>query len=283
MRVEVRNQAELDAALAKHENGWGNDEIVLAADATFKLTSDVRVFANGSSQPRVVANGSSQPSVVAYDSSQPRVVAYGSSQPRVVAYGSSQPSVVANGSSQPRVEAYDSSQPRVVAKAYTQLVARGPVCVDAQPTVSVVGFGKPTITGTDRVQIVKLDTPADWCAFYGVEVVDGVATLYKAVGDNWMSPRGGNYTPGMIVEAPDWDGGINECGGGLHFSPRPTMALAFNPEAKRFVACPVALADMRSPQNTDAMPQKCKARRTCGPVYEVDRDGERVEKAEVAA
>jgi len=263
MRVEVSNQAELDAALAKHENGWGYDKIVLAADVTFKLTSDARVFAYGSSAPRVVANGSSAPCVVANGSSAPRVEA--------------------NGSSAPRVVAYDSSAPCVVAKAYARLEVRGHTKVEAQPTVSVVGFGKPVIAGTDRVQIVKMETPADWCAFYGVEVVDGVATLYKAVGDDWKSPCGGNYTPGTIVEAPDWDGGVNECGGGLHFSPRPTMALAFHPEAKRFVACPVALADMRSPQDTDTMPQKCKARRTCGPVYEVDRDGDRIEKVEVTA
>jgi hypothetical protein len=157
-----------------------------------------------------------------------------------------------------------------------QLVTRGLVSIDAHPSVSVVGFGSPAIRGADRVQIVKLETPVDWCALYGVEVADGVATLYKAVGDDYMSPRGGNYAPGTTVEAPDWDGGRAECGGGLHFSPRPKMALAFNREATRFVACPVALADMRAPCDSDQMPEKCKARRTCGPVYEVDRDGERV-------
>ena len=54
------------------------------------------------------------------------------------------------------------------------------------------------------------------------------------------------------------------------------MALDFDPDATRFIACPVALADMRSPQSNDHYPNKVKARRVCGPMYEVDRYGEAV-------
>ena len=56
------------------------------------------------------------------------------------------------------------------------------------------------------------------------------------------------------------------------------MALGFDEgEKRRFIACPVALADMRPPLNGDAYPQKIKARRVCGPIVEVDRRGKPVE------
>lgn len=78
------------------------------------------------------------------------------------------------------------------------------------------------------------------------------------------------------VEAPDWDGGHAECGGGLHFSPHPALALEFDSSATRFIACPVALADIRPPHATDGYPAKIKARRLCGPIVEVDRYGKPV-------
>lgn len=106
-------------------------------------------------------------------------------------------------------------------------------------------------------------------------VEGGVATLFKAVGDDFHSSRLGNYTPGTIPRAPDWDGGEAECGGGLHFCAHPQAALAFFESATRFVACPVALTDIvvhADPQ----YPTKVKARGCCGPVYEVDRRGRRI-------
>jgi len=46
--------------------------------------------------------------------------------------------------------------------------------------------------------------------------------------------------------------------------------------ATRFLACPVALSDMRSPTATDCYPQKIKARRVCGPIIEVDINGDAI-------
>ncbi len=51
------------------------------------------------------------------------------------------------------------------------------------------------------------------------------------------------------------------------------MAIEFDSKATRFVACPVALADMRAPRADDRYPAKIKARRVYGPIYEVDRYG----------
>jgi hypothetical protein len=106
-------------------------------------------------------------------------------------------------------------------------------------------------------------------------------TLFKAVGDNFISPKGGNYTPGTIPSAPDWDGGKIECGGGLHFSPAPRMARVFNDSAKRYVACPVALADIVVHPDGD-YPEKVKSRGCCAPVWECDIDGKPEAKAKPA-
>ncbi|HRQ74277.1 MAG TPA: hypothetical protein PLU35_14740, partial [Phycisphaerales bacterium] len=126
------------------------------------------------------------------------------------------------------------------------------------------------------VVVPPITTASEWCDRYGVTVADGVATLYKCVDEGYRSNYHGgiSYAPGTIPEAADWDGGVLECGGGLHFSPHPAMTLEFwgKEVEPRFVACPVRLDDIAV--RADAgMPQKIKARRCCAPVYEVDIDG----------
>ena len=59
-------------------------------------------------------------------------------------------------------------------------------------------------------------------------------------------------------------------------SPRPFMALTFAPDAKKFVGCPIAIADIRTPGEGDHSPEKVKAAKCAGPVFEVDIDGERI-------
>jgi hypothetical protein len=80
-----------------------------------------------------------------------------------------------------------------------------------------------------------------------------------------------------MPEAKDWDGMARECGGGLHFSPHPVMALEFNTSAVKFVACPVALEDIVVHKNAQ-YPQKIKAKRVCAPIWEVDREGNAIGK-----
>jgi hypothetical protein len=271
-------------------------------------SSQPRIVCHGSSQPRIVCHGSSQPRIDCYDSSQPRIDCYDSSQPRIVCNGSSQPRIVCHGSSQPRIDCYDSSQPRIVchdssqpridchdssqprivcndssqprvsAAGHTQLVTSGHVAVDVTPAshVTILAEQVAHITGTPLLltKIEPLTSVEAWCQEYGLQIVDGVVILFKAVRDDYKSSYGLMYAPGSIPVATDWDGGRAECGGGLHFSPRPVMALGFDREATRFVACPVAVADMRAPASGDSYKNKLKAKGCCGPVIECDIDGE---------
>jgi hypothetical protein len=184
------------------------------------------------------------------------VIASGSSQVR--AYGSSQ--VTASGSSQ--VTAYDSSQ--VTASKY--------VAVTSNSTMTKVDGGV-------LIQVPAILSAQDWCEYHGVEVADGVVVLYKALGKDFHSAHGTSYAPGSVPVAPDWDGGKAECGGGLHFSPRPTAALRFAPESNTFVACPVRLSDIRAPKADDSYPEKLKAKGCCAPVWQCDIDGKRIESA----
>ncbi|HEX9762081.1 MAG TPA: hypothetical protein VGA97_03180, partial [Acidimicrobiia bacterium] len=211
---------------------------------------------------QVRASGSSQ--VTAYGSSQ--VTAYGSSQ--VTAYGSSQ--VTAYGSSQ--VTAYGSSQ--VTASDSSQVRAYGSSQVTASGLVAVTIHGTGTkVTGGVQIAVPAIATVEDWCDHYGLPVEGGFVTLFKAVRDDYSSSHGFQYMPGSVPEAPDWDGGKRECGGGLHFSPTPHHATGFDSSATRFLAVSVAVADIRAPQPDDAFPQKVKARRAAGPCIEVDING----------
>jgi hypothetical protein len=161
----------------------------------------------------------------------------------------------------------------------------GKMIATASANVSVLIDGGAKVEGGKQT-IVTRSTPQEWCDYYGVSVTDGIATLYKALNADFISAWKFAYLPGTTPIAPDWDGGEQECGKGLHFSPSPTMTREFVTNPEKFVGCPVALADMAIHPNGD-FPQKVKARGCCGPVYEVDEDGELIpvtaEKAEACA
>ena len=271
MIVEVKTQIEFEAAMKA-----GNIPNIIAGIVRYVLTGTLApdIVVSGSAELELVCEGSSQPRVVAWGSSQPRVEAWGSSQPRVVARESSQPRVVARESSQPRVEAWESSQPRVVASGWVQLSLLGAVVAKVAAKVAVLIEGdKPRVTGGKQTRRPGIKTAADWCAYYGVPVKKGVAVLYTAVRANYKTHQHGfDYTPGTTPVAPDWDGGSPECGNGLHFSPSPAMARAFDYDAEKYVACPVALADIAVHTDGEFL-QKVKARTCAGPVWEVDEDG----------
>ncbi|MGH2979649.1 MAG: hypothetical protein ACRDLQ_08425 [Solirubrobacterales bacterium] len=155
--------------------------------------------------------------------------------------------------------------------------ARGRARIDTTGAVAVMRHGPGTVvSGAGVTEATRPRTAEEWCAYYGVPVEGGVAILYKAVDDDFESYHGASYRPGSEPTATDWDGGEQECGGGLHFSPRPTFALAAPTDAMRFVACPVRLDDIAF--RPDALyPDKVKARGVCAPVYEVREDGTAVE------
>ena len=280
----ITTQADFDEALAHDE-----PEVRVSANLTLTITQDTkitiqcvdssqpRIEAWDSSQPRIVARGSSQPRIVAGDSSQPRIEAWDSSQPRIEAWDSSQPRIVARGSSQPRIVAGDSSQPRIEAWDSSQISTAGRVAIRAHgPRVTIAAEQIDQITGTPAHVIHRqpLRTSEAWCEAYELTPVDGIVVLYKAVGEDYRSAHGVAYTPGSTPTASDWDGGRAECGGGLHFSPRPSFAREFFREAPRFVACPVRLTDIRPPDARDVYPQKVKAAGCAGPVREVTIEGD---------
>jgi hypothetical protein len=127
-----------------------------------------------------------------------------------------------------------------------------------------------TVLGGTLIDATSVDTPERWLAHHGVPVVDGKAVLAKAIDDDWKGthkvPRL-LYRPGRTVKAPDWNP-APRCGGGLHLSPCPAMALLYHPGATKFVAVEVDVADIV------ILDDKCKAPR--GRVlFEVDIDGNR--------
>jgi hypothetical protein len=272
--INCSTQAELDAAL---KNG---DIPLLQGNRYFEVRGSAQVRAYGSAQVR------------AYDSAQ--VTAYGSAQ--VTAYGFAQ--VTAYGFAQ--VRAYDSAQVRaynfaqvtacgsaqvtacgsaqVTACGSAQVRAYDSAQVRAEKFVAVTAHGKACkIVGGKVIKIFKPRTVNQWCAFYGVNTIKGVAVMFKAVDKDFKSNRNGfEYKPGTTPKADDWDGGDKECGGGLHFSPRAFMALELNDSAVKFIACPVRIRDCRAPKEGDQYPQKIKASGCCGPIWEVDQDGNKI-------
>ena len=250
--VEVKSQQELNDVCTK-------GDIAVVREGAYEVYGSSQVRAYDSSQVR--AYDSSQ--VRACDSSQVR--AYGSSQVRaydssqVTAYGSSQ--VTAYGSSQ--VTACDSSQVR------------------ASKQVAVTIMGNPKVTGGVQIKYKGPTTAKQWLDNYGVKSVKGVVTLYKIVRDDFKSQHGTSYAPGTTAKADDWDNGVAECGGGLHFCPDPALCVQFDSMGTKFVACPVKVSEIvvhKNPQH----PTKIKAPRVCAPTWEVDIFGKPVKAKEAA-
>ena len=251
--VRCRTQAELDAAL-KNQNVWPE----LIGDGVFEICDSSQVRAYDSSQ--VTACGSSQ--VTACDSSQVR--ACGSSQ--VTAYGSSQ------------VRACDSSQ--VTACGSSQVTAYDSSQVTASKYVAITTHGKRIkVSGGVRIDYTTPQTLSEWLDEYGIKAKRGVVILYKAVGSDFMSERGGNYTPGTMPECDSWSTN-EECGHGLHFCGTPMHALGMAPNAKRYVGCPVTVDSIAHWPNGD-YPQKVKAPCVVKPgCFEVDINGNPIAEAE---
>ncbi len=275
-RIECRTQSELEAALTQKDV-----EIHLVGGGFFTAWGNSQVTAWGNSQ--VTARGNSQ--VTARENSQ--VTARGNSQ--VTACGNSQ--VTARENSQ--VTARENSQ--VTARGNSQVTACGNSQVTARENSQVTARENSQVTASKHCPVLLRDKTAkakggiqkkayayrpklakEWCEFYGVNVSNGVALLFKGVRTTFCTAGYGfEYKPGSTPQAPDWDGGKAECGGGLHFSPCPEMTLEFDDKATNFIACPVRLKDIAIHPNGQ-YPQKCKAPGLCAPCYEVNRKGERI-------
>ena len=232
--TDLKVSNQAELAVALVKYRHGLDRIVLEGNGRFEFT--------GSSSPSIDTWGSSSPSIVTWDSSSPSIVTWDSSSPSIDTWGSSSPS--------------------------------GRVAATAIAVVRDHNGKGAQIEGATILPAVDIKSPAGWCEWHGVDVVDGVAVLFKAVHDDWQGPHRGGVTfePGSTPVAVDWDGRA-ECGGGLHFSPSPGHALAYLTQPAHFVACPVAVAE------AVVIGDKLKARACAGPVYEVDRRGRRIGEA----
>jgi hypothetical protein len=157
----------------------------------------------------------------------------------------------------------------------SSVVAWGSSRVVATPNVAVhLHSARATTKGGVVIDVTRVDQDgAEWCRHHGVKVSRaGVATLYKAVADDFTSRYGASYSPGTKPSAPDWRDD-DTCGGGLHFGPTPRHAKDYMPDASRFVEVGVKVADLRPIPGGTA---KAKAPRVVRACVEVDLDGKRV-------
>ena len=253
MTLTVTTQAELDAALQR------GDLYVIIIDSPRGVW--LHVTSNGINSATVEAWGSAT------------VRASGSATVR--AWGSA--TVEAWGSA--TVEAWDSATVRAWGSATVRawdsatVLAWDSATVEATPWAAVhLHSACATVSGGHIINVAELDLtdPQTWCSYHGVEVIEGIATLYKAVGDNWSTDRGADYSPGSLPEAHDWEP-IARCGNGLHFSPSPVTSRHYYPRATRYLAVGVAVADL-IPLGDD----KAKAPRVVRACAEVDIDGKAV-------
>ena len=176
------------------------------------------------------------------------------------------------------VEAWDSAT--VEAWDSATVRAWGSATVEASKYVAVTvdrGRGsRVKVQGGVLIEIPAIDTAEAWCEFNGLEIVDGLVTLFKAVDEDWATSysraAGISYAPGSEPAAPDWDGAARECGGGLHGCARPSATLRYQSAPAHFVGIPVRVADIVVHHPAE-YPDKVKFPRAAGPVFEVDLDG----------
>jgi hypothetical protein len=274
--VDVHNQAELDAALAK----LADDEIIVCrGDGYFTVADSASVRAFDSASVR--ASGSA--SVRAFDSASVR--ASGSASVRAV----DSASVRASGSAS--VGAFASASVRASASASVR--ASGSASVRAFDSASVraseyVAVHKMTPSAVVRGGVVieppVIDCPEAWMDYHGVEAKRGIIVLYKAVDaawhtcGGWTLPDGSacDYGPGGKPEAADFDPAMRDCGAGLHGCASPHEAAAyFNGTPTHYVAVPVRVSELGTP-NPRGDTMKIRFKRAAKAVYEVDINGEPV-------
>jgi hypothetical protein len=275
--VEAGGSASVDASGSSTVVVW-DAVVVRAGDSVDVLAADdARVEASGSATVRALRRST----VVARDSAaveaEHLTTVSASDSVAVMAWESA--TVEAAGDA--RVLAWDRAKVEASERAFVRawgsatVRAAGSVTVEgwdrvtlvADPSVSVELWGAPDAAG----ELPPVSSAEEWCRVYGVEVEDGIATLFKSVNSDYTSRYGTSYAPGSLPSAPDWHEGERSCNGGLHLSPRPYLGLEFTHRVGRFVACPVRVEDIavgRGPYRN-----KVRAKAACAPVYEVDDNG----------
>lgn len=307
MAINVRTQAELDAALAA-----GEPAIRIKSDPNITLTigatGSSRVVAADSS--RVMATGATwldatdSSRIVAVDSSvtasdSSHVVARGNS--RVVATNTSR--VVARGFSHVeawdscRVEVWDSSRAEAFGHSHigawdsSHVVAWGSSRVEAWGSSHVAAWGAchveasqfvavhlhstaVTLSGGVVVDMTAVDEtdPQTWCDLHGVKVdAKGNVILFKALSADLVS--GGLWNPVQwktkgVVKCDDFDR-TDKCGGGLHLGPTTWHATAYLVAASRWLKVRAKFTDLQPVTQGVAKVKVPK----CTVICEVDRWG----------
>jgi len=269
------NRAEISTNGSSRADIWAYDSS--RADIWAYGSSRADILTQGFSRARIWANGSSRAEIEAHGSSQAGIVAHGFSQTGIVAYDFSRTGIRAHDFSRTEILAHDSSRTDITAWYWSAVFVSGRGACSVRAGCSALvrlatDAVNVSVTGGIVQRMEHPATASEWCDMFAATVVDGVATLYKAVDDEYRSDRGFAYTPGTVPVAPDWDEGKAECGGGLHFCATPQLAKTFHTAPARYVACPVKLRDM-AVVKAPRYPSKIKAKGCCSPTWEVDIDG----------
>ena len=152
---------------------------------------------------------------------------------------------------------------------------------EGQSALAVIIRRTPEVVVTGGLVVDAFEQPTDareWARLVNAVTGESPDTivLYKRTSADYSTRNNIRYVPGTEVVAPDWDGGVAECGGGLHLCPHAAQCDQFrSSDGDRYVACEVALADIAvhaQPQ----FPDKVKAR-AVRVLYECNRDGSRIE------
>jgi hypothetical protein len=284
--VEAGGSARVEATGSSRVDAWDSAMVRAAGSVTVTAADSVQVeavesaFVRALRRSKVIAGGS------AIVEAEHFATVAASGAAAVMAWESA--SVEASGTA--TVKAWDRATVEASERAHIRAWGRAKVravdgvtieawdraSVVAGDTVTAEAWGAATVTRAgepdEDPKPASITTAEQWCSLYGVEVDEGVAILYKAVGPDFRSRHGTSYEPGRRPAAPDWDPEGGKCGGGLHFSPRPYLALEFTRKAGRFVACPVRLDEIAGwggPYQS-----KVRAKGVCAPVYEVDENGQ---------
>lgn len=207
--------------------------------ATLRVKGEVFVTANDCS--RVIAFGTAH--VICRDSSVADV------SDQVVAWAHGNSSVYASGDA--TVTAYCGARVRATgrvvvrdfAASYDMLTTSSCTVLSTQPNKGLDG-----VPGTILPLSSHYPTVQSWCERHGVSIdSNDSVVLYKAVNSVFYSSHGMRYVPGTWSIAEDWNGTKTECGGGLHFTPRPSLSLEYHGLDRldvRFVACYIRLSDI---------------------------------------
>lgn len=267
VKVTAFNRAKVEANWHSHVRAYDKSTVFAIQDAHIQAYGCATVFAGGSCH--VVAHGR-----VRVEASG-KVFVSATEFVRLRCGGRSQ--VLAQGAVD--VVAYDQAIVRCAGNSVT---------VQASSTCTVVWDARidPKVQSTCVTHPLRTsETVEQWCKANLCQVTQVLGgsdyvVLYKAVNKSFNSFWGANYAPGTETVAADWDGGVVECGKGLHFSATPLEAKTHFLSSSRYIACRVLIEDLSLPREGIFLyPNKIKAKR-CFNLYECDLLGEPIQPQE---